>query len=191
MGDEGFDREAELGEVGERGVDRADFVELDDAEARGRSGPRPLTRASPLALGTVAADGVCAGMPTSTLSLPPASFSCLATKSSSSPRVVNHSSRPSNVDVVDGEAAAGVLPFGVDLEADAAAFEGDDRLFERGECADEAGHLLAFDEAAVVRVEDGVGQALVEELACAFPLRFARSRCSTLFLTRKSGGWAT
>ena len=54
MRDEGFDVEAELGEVGERGVDRADFVEFDDAEARG--GRRSLQRhrslaASPLALG--------------------------------------------------------------------------------------------------------------------------------------------
>ncbi len=42
--DEGVDREAELGEVGERGVDRADFVELDDAEAVS-GGARPLKRA--------------------------------------------------------------------------------------------------------------------------------------------------
>ena len=38
LGDQGFDGEAEFGEVGERGVDRADFVELDDAEARGDRG---------------------------------------------------------------------------------------------------------------------------------------------------------
>ena len=56
----------------------------------------------------------------------------------------------------------------MDLEADAAALQGDDRFFERGQRADEPGHLLAFDEAAVVRVEDGVGQALVEELRAHF-----------------------
>ena len=83
-------------------------------------------------------------------------------------------------DVVDGQPAGGrVLPRGVDLEADAAALQGDDRFFERGQRADELGHLLAFDEAAVARVEDGVGQAQVEQLGAAFPLRSARSRCSS------------
>ena len=86
--------EAELGEVAEDGVDRADFVQLDDAEARALA----AVVSSPLELRRLGAGGWAAWevvMPTSTLSLPPASFSWAATNLSSSPRVVNHSSRPS------------------------------------------------------------------------------------------------
>ena len=53
-------------------------------------------------------------------------------------------------------------------EADAAAFEGDDRFFHRGERADELRHPLAFDEAAVAGVEDAVAEAEFEELGLHF-----------------------
>ena len=44
LGDEGLDREANLVRSVERGVDRADFVELDDAEARGRADQAAVDR---------------------------------------------------------------------------------------------------------------------------------------------------
>ncbi len=50
-----------------------------------------------------------------------------------------------DVDVINGQPPFFILPFGVHLEADSAAFEGDDRFLERGQHANETGHLLAVD----------------------------------------------
>ena len=82
------DIEAELSEVGERGVNRADFVKINDPQPR-----RIQRRCSGRAVAVSARDRRIAGRPTSTFSLPPVSFSWSATNLSSSSRVVNHSSR--------------------------------------------------------------------------------------------------
>ena len=68
-------------------------------------------------------------------------------------------------DVIDGQPSAhGVLPRGVCPQADAAAFERQQGIFERGQRAAEAFHLLAGDGAAVARLEGRVGQAVFEQL---------------------------
>ena len=59
---------------------------------------------------------------------------------------------------------AGSRPHGVGAQADAAALQGQQRFFQRGQRAAEPLHLLALDRAAVARLEDGVGQAGVEQL---------------------------
>ena len=100
--------------------------------------PQPLRR-RPCCGVAVGARSAAPGMPTSTLSLPPVSFSWSATN------VIELAARgepffaAAEVDVIDREAAGRILPFGVDPEADAAAFEGDDRFFERGERAARGG----------------------------------------------------
>ena len=137
-------------------VDRADFVELDDAEL---VRPRPGRRwcwAVPT-------------MPTSTLSLPPALVSSCGDEFVE--RLAGDEPFLAAIDehVVDGQLAGGrVAALGVDLEADAAAFEGDDRFFEGGQRADEAGHRFAFDDLAVAGIERGVGEAEVEQLGPHF-----------------------
>ena len=68
-------------------------------------------------------------------------------------------------DVVDRQPAGDrIAAHGVGAEADAAAFEGQQRLFERGQRAAESLHLLAGDRPPVARLEHRVGQAGVEQL---------------------------
>ena len=67
--------------------------------------------------------------------------------------------------VIDRQLAAyRVLPQGVGPQADAAALERHERVFHRGQRAGELGHLLAFDLAAVARLEHRLAQPELEQL---------------------------
>ena len=69
------------------------------------------------------------------------------------------------VDVVDRQpAAVRVLSQGVGPQADAAALQGHQRVFQGGQQAAEAFHFRAGDHAAVARLEDGVLEAGFQEL---------------------------
>ena len=85
-------------------------------------------------------------MPTSTSEFAAGFFFLAATNLSSSPRVANHSSRPPGRRGRSGRRPCGVLPLGVDLEADAAALQGDERFFELARVRTRRVISLAFDE---------------------------------------------
>ena len=76
-------------------------------------------------------------------------------------------------------------------QADAAALQGDQRIFQRGQRAAELGHFGALDRAAVARLEHAFAQALLEQLG--LHLLFGLHVVGLLLAscTRNSGGWAT
>ncbi len=98
------------------------------------------------------------------------------------------------IDVVDGElAGGGILPFGVVTKADAAALQGDERIFHGGESAGELGHVGTFDDAAAefagnaVGIKFAIGEAVFQKLALHF--FFGLNVVNVLLLlTRNNGG---
>ena len=61
-----------------------------------------------------------------------------------------------------------VLPHGMDLEADPAPLQGDDRFFHRRRGAAKFFHLLAVDQLPVARIEHTVTQSQIQELGLHF-----------------------